>query len=120
MRLNGAFFYYDYTNIQVNTYIGSLGVIYNGARAVNYGIDFDFDYVIVPGLTLSGGADIIHDRFTNFPAAQIARLQPNGTLVVSSGSATGNRLPFAPDATFNIGLDYKRPLFGGNVDLFVN
>ena len=120
LRLNGAFFYYDYTNIQVNTYIGSLGVIYNGARAENYGIDFDFDYVIVPGLTLSGGADIIHDRFTSFPAAQIARLQPNGTLVVSPGSATGNRLPFAPDATFNIGIDYKHPLFGGNVDLFVN
>ena len=120
LRLNGAFFYYDYSNIQVNTYLGSLGVIYNGAKAENYGIDLDFDLAILPGLVLSGGTDVIHDRFTSFPAAQIARLQANGTYVVSSGPATGNRLPFAPDATFNIGLDYKFQLGGGHADLFVN
>ena len=120
LRLNGAFFYYDYSNIQVNTYLGSLGVIYNGAKAKDYGLDLDFDLAILPGLVLSGGTDVIHDRFTSFPAAQIARLQANGTYAVSAGSATGNRLPFAPDATFNIGLDYKFDLAGGHADLFVN
>ena len=120
LRINGAFFYYDYTNIQVNTYLGSLGVIYNGARAVNYGLDFDFDYLVLPGLTISGGADLLHDRFTDFPAAQVARPNALGVLVVSPGSATGNRLPYAPDATFNIGLDYRHEIAGGKVDIFVN
>ena len=36
------------------------------------------------------------------------------------GSATGNRLPFAPDATANLGLDYKHDVFGGKADLFIN
>ena len=120
LRVNAAVYLYEYKNIQVNTYLGSIGVIYNGAAAENYGLDLDFDYLIAPGLTLTGGLDVMHDRFTNFPAAVIAHTAATGLIVTAPGSATGNRLPYAPDATVNLGVDYKRDLFGGKVDFFAN
>ncbi len=120
LRLNAAGYYYDYNNIQVNTYLGSLGVIYNGAKAEVYGVDLDFDLIVAEGLRLSGGTNVNHARFTNFPAAQIGRYTAAGTIAVAPGSATGNHLPYAPDATFNLGLDYKHPLFGGEVEFFAN
>lgn len=119
-HLNAAFFYYDYRNIQVNTFINSLAVIYNGAGAREYGIDATFDYALDKHLTISGGITAIHDRFTTFPLAVLAYQNPNGTVSTMAGSAKGNRLPFAPDVTASLGLDYKTSLAGGDLDLFVN
>ena len=120
LRVNTAMFYYNYRNIQVNTVLGSLGVIFNGAKAHSYGIDNTFDLSITPDLLLTGGIVYLHDRFTQFPNAILAHENANGTTSTAVGSAKGNRLPFAPDVTANIGLDYKRNMFGGRADLFVN
>ena len=43
LRLNAAFFYYIYKDIQVNTFLNSVAVIYNGAEAREYGLDASFD-----------------------------------------------------------------------------
>jgi outer membrane receptor protein involved in Fe transport len=120
LRLNAAAFFYNYRNIQVNTYIGSLGVIYNGARAQTYGLDLDFDFRATDQLTFTGGMDLLHDRFTNFPLAVISTPTGFGTWTQAPGSATGNRLPFAPDATLNIGVNYRIPAFTGHLELAVN
>lgn len=119
LRLNTAFFYYEYRDIQVNTVVGSLGVILNGARARDYGIDNNFELSITPDLFLTGGVVYLHDRFTDFPDALIATVSA-GRVTTQVGSATGNRLPFAPDATANLGVDYKHDVFGGKADLFIN
>ena len=120
LRLNSAFFYYEYRDIQVNTVIGSLGVIFNGARARDYGLDNNFELSVTPDLLLTGGVVYLHDRFTDFPNAVLAVRNANNTTSTVVGSATGNRLPFAPDATANFGVDYKRDVLGGRADLFIN
>ena len=98
----------------------AVGVIFNGAKAHNYGIDNSIELSITPDLLLTGGVVYLHDRFTQFPNAILAVENANGTTSTVVGSAKGNRLPFAPDVTANIGLDYKRNIFGGKADLFVN
>jgi iron complex outermembrane recepter protein len=122
LRLNAETFYYNYKNIQVNTYIGSLGVIYNGAAAETYGLDVDFECELTNSLTINGGLVLLHDRFTDFPRAAIATPVPGvpGTATVAPGPATGNRLPFAPDATITVGFDYKMEVGAGTADLTVN
>jgi iron complex outermembrane recepter protein len=107
VRLNLAAFLYDYRDIQVNTYIGSLGVIYNGAKARTWGLDADLEVAATDNLTISGGVTALHDRFTNFPAAAVATPVGNGLVTIAPGSATGNRLPYAPDVTFSLGALYK-------------
>ena len=62
----------------------------------------------------------LHDRFTDFPDAVIATRNADNTTSTHFGSATGNRLPFAPDATASLGIDYKRTIGPGRADLFVN
>ena len=122
LRLNAAFFYYNYSNIQVNAILNGVGVIYNGAKAVDYGADVTFDYALSHDLTLSGGLVGLHDRFTDFPDAVVAEVKPGNVLTTNPvpQSATGNRLPFAPDLTANVSSDYRHPLELGAVDLFVS
>ena len=120
LRLNAAFFYYIYKDIQVNAIVNALGIVYNGAEAREYGLDANFDFSITPDLLLTGGVVALHDRFTDFPDAVIATLTANDTITTHAGSASGNRLPFAPDATLNLGVDYKHDIFNGRADLFIN
>ena len=120
LRLNAAFFYYDYKNIQVNTFLNSLAVIYNGAAAREYGLDANFEFSVTPDLLITGGVVPLHDRFTDFPNAVIATRNANSTTSTHIGSATGNRLPFAPDATASLGIDYKRTIGPGRAELFIN
>ena len=121
LRLNAALFYYAYKDIQVNTYIGSESVTLNRAEAREYGLDTTFDFSLTRDLTLTGGAVLLHDRFTDFPLTAVGTLDAaNDTTPIVQGSATGNRLPFAPDATLNLGADYKHEVPGGLADLFVN
>jgi outer membrane receptor protein involved in Fe transport len=120
IRLNGEAFYYDYRSIQVNTYVNGASVIYNGARAKNYGVDLDLTAALYDGLTLKGGLEYIHDRFSQFPNAVVAIPQPNGTVHIGEGSATGNRLPFTPDLSVVVGLNYKHRFVTGPVSVNVN
>jgi hypothetical protein len=46
----------------VNTYIGSLGVIYNGAGARNYGLDLDFEMRATENLSVTGGLVLLHEN----------------------------------------------------------
>jgi outer membrane receptor protein involved in Fe transport len=110
LRMNVAAFLYDYRDVQVNTFLGSIGVIYNGAKARIYGLDADVDFAVTDRLTISAGAVALHDRFTDFPLAQIARPNGNGTVTVVPGSATGNRLPFASDFNGTFGFTYRADL----------
>jgi iron complex outermembrane receptor protein len=110
VRFNSAAYYYDYKDIQVGHFVlGQIGY-YNGAEAKIYGLDADFEALITRELTLTAGVAIIHDRFTNFPNAVIFTPQSFGGNATTTGSANGNRLPLTPDATFNVSLDYHRPL----------
>lgn len=120
LRLNGAAFYYDYKDAQVNTLQGSLGIIYNGARAEVYGLDVDAELVATEHLSFTGGFTVLHDEFTKFDGAVISSINADGTSTQHLGSATGNRLPYAPDATVSLGTNYKTYIAGGKTQFSVN
>lgn len=128
LKLNVAGFYYDYQDMQVSTYIlGPTSQIYNGAESELYGLDADLEFKATADLSVTFGMSINHARFSEFPAAVVSRVNPatpsptTPSYLLGSGSAKDNHLPFTPDQTFTLGLDYARPVTGGTIQssLFV-
>jgi len=109
LRIELAGFRYDYSNIQVSKYIGSQQSFYNGASARVYGIDMDFEAKLDSRLSLSGGMTWLHDRFTSFPNAVISTQVPTG-IVITTGSAKGNRLPVTADFSATLTATHRTPL----------
>lgn len=109
LRVNASAFYYDYSNLQVSRFVNSQVSYYNGAAARVYGLDVDFEARPVRRLTLSGGLTLLHDRFTDFPNAVISTQVPTG-IVITTGSAKDNRLPFTPDFTGTLTAQYTAPI----------
>lgn len=117
LRINGAGYYYDFKNIQLNTYVNGLPSIYNGESAKIYGFDLDLAAVPVTGLTLTAGVGYVHDRFDDFPIARTAALPTGGIIQIADGRAKGKRLPNTPDWTVNLGVEYAVPIGGANLTL---
>ncbi|HJQ17172.1 MAG TPA: TonB-dependent receptor [Allosphingosinicella sp.] len=126
LRFNIAAFYYKYKNLQVTVFTSTSALLQNGAGAEVYGTDFDFTGKIGPNITVYGGASIMHSEFTSYPGAGFFILQP-----LSAGGGTvqetrlpigakGNKLPYAPDFTFNLGANYVVPVGSGKLELNAN
>ena len=75
LRLNGAFFYYDYKNQQVqsaiSTFAGPIGNIVNAPKSHIIGFDVDVDWRPIPQLQITQGAEYkkaTYDRYTGLDA----------------------------------------------------
>lgn len=117
LRVNTAAFYYDYKNIQVASYKTGILDIYNGAAATLYGLDLDVEWAATSRLTLKSGLSLLHATFDDFPDADLTSPTPGGGTTYDVGSAKDNKLPLAPDWTFNIAADYTVPTRYGDVTL---
>jgi iron complex outermembrane recepter protein len=116
LRFNSAAFYYDYTNLQVVQFVGVLQTVVNGPKAKLYGLDIDFAAQIAPGLQLSGGAELMHTEFTDYPNAVFSTPKLGGGAIVFAGDATGNRLPLAQDFAATLAIDYHYQMPAGSLD----
>ncbi|KEQ52327.1 TonB-dependent receptor precursor [Sphingobium chlorophenolicum] len=119
LRLNMAAYHYDYGNLQVGRYFNNVQTVYNGAKAEIYGVDLDGEVIVAQGLSLNGGFSYIHAEFKSFPLADYivpceGQTPTPGHVVTCS--AAGNRLPFTPKTTFNIGADYKVDVSFGTLE----
>ena len=117
LRLNLAGFYYDYTNLQVIQFVGLTQTVVNGPGAKLYGLDVDFEAQIARGLRASGGIEIEHSEFTNYPGAVFSTPRPTGGALIFSGDATGDRLPLAQKFTATTAVDYHTDFDRGALDL---
>jgi len=94
--LNGAVYYMDITDMQVEEAVTPV-VCYmtNAAEATAKGIELEMTARVTDGVTLMAGfghSDIEFDSFKD-----------------SLGDYKGNKNPFAPEYTFNIGAQYRHP-----------
>ena len=117
LRVNAAGFYYDYRNIQLNSFSNGVNSIYNGKSAKVYGVDMDVTAAPTDNLTFTLGASLLHDRFGDFPISQTAQLATGGIVALPNESAKDKRLQFTPDWQLNLGAQYEIPLKSGSVVL---
>jgi outer membrane receptor protein involved in Fe transport len=90
----------DWSDIQVNAFVGSLVGIANGGRARSDGVEWNFGYVPTRGLTLS-----LNGAYTN------ARLED--ALPLPTVAAPGRALPDIPKWSSSFGADYEHGLVAG-------
>ncbi len=104
-RVNSAGFYYDYSNLQLNTIppgspVGTFQIVINAAEATIKGWEADASFVPVDDFEVNAGFQLLDAEFDEFLA-----LNPND---VASGEVdrAGGRLPRAPEFSLNIGAQY--------------
>ncbi|MFM6852633.1 MAG: TonB-dependent receptor, partial [Sphingopyxis sp.] len=91
IRLNGALFYYDYQNQQLQEIVGVVPFLRNAPSARAYGLDVDMAAVISDGVTLNWGFGYLNSRYKR--------------LALSGVDLAGNHFSNAPSLSFNADLD---------------
>lgn len=134
VRLNVAGFYYDYRNIQVQSFKNAgPPTIYNAASATLYGVDAEIQLRPTSNLNISGTAAYTHSEFGNFPTAefylpctpaQVPTGQCSAAYTAAGagyyllvGNAKGLELPRAPQFTASTSINYTIPVESGKFDL---
>ena len=106
-RLNAALFDYEYENIQVSKFT-TTQVVQNGAHARIYGADVDFTWAVNDALQVRASGQWLQARFLSFPGAQFTVPRPNNEgAIIISGDASGKHLPFTPEFSTGLSLDYQ-------------
>ncbi|ATE65730.1 TonB-dependent receptor [Rhizorhabdus dicambivorans] len=120
VRLNGAGFYYDYTNVQVQRAINGATGIYNGGKATIYGFEAELQTQITSALGLNIGYQFTHGRYDAFPGALISTPNPTGGYNQTIGDASGNTTVLSPKSTLSATANYLVPLAQGDVNFNVS
>lgn len=134
VRLNGAAFWYDYSDLQVTTFFQSLTLVSNAATAEVKGIDLEL--LVQPNDSFNFGLsmsylDAVYDKFdVPYGVCSAAVLPLNdpgcadvpGTRPVGSPrvvDASGNKLNNAPEFKGNVFGEYNVPVGNaGNLTFF--
>ncbi|AEG51438.1 TonB-dependent receptor [Sphingobium chlorophenolicum L-1] len=120
LALNLSGFYYQYRDLQVQSYSNNLIVTSNAAKASIYGLDFDGSVKIAPQLRISGGGSWLpRARYDSYAAAQTFPLI-NGQPVSTNADASGRRLIRSPKWILSAGLDYSPEIAGGQADFNIS
>jgi iron complex outermembrane receptor protein len=129
-------FYYDYQNIQVQSFrIPGPPTILNASSAKLYGLDADLQLRPTEAFTLSATMSIVHTEFGDFPNAEFygkcgpaapagacsaANVAAGSSFYLFTANAKGNPLPLAPSFTGSVAANYTIPVGSGKVDLNAN
>lgn len=98
LQLDGAFFYYTYSNFQTELQQGTQFVTTNAGSAKDYGFEGQANYSFNSLLDLFATYTYTHARF-------------------DSGAFDGNHFRLTPDHMASIGMDARYPALGGVFEL---
>ena len=117
LLLNATVFYQDYTDFQLNTFIGTAFVVESIPEVISKGVDADFVWFTpVSGLALQGGVTYAETQFGEFTAADLT--DPSRFNAVFR--LPGSQVSFAPRWSSSVSATYERDLndslvFRGNI-----
>lgn len=134
VSFEGAFFYYDYKDLQVSLYQSGQALIVNAASAKIYGFDGQLRVNVSDAFSFNAGANIIHARYKDFRNAPIYTpcLFQQIPADIAACANLGQSYPIigqnlndvtmqrAPSFTGNIGARYRTDLAGGEFQLTGN
>lgn len=119
---NLAAFYYDYSELQVNRFVGASSVLVNAADATIFGLDAQFSYMLSSSLHMDLGLAYTkseYDEFMNAPA-YIGTGFPGDPYQTASVDASGNELLRTPELTANLSVNYGREVGSGMADFNIS
>jgi len=112
LQLNGAIYYYDYSNKQLQTrfkdpVFGELDTVQNIPKSSVKGAELEIVYRPVAALTLSGSFTYVDAKIDEFNCTS-----PCSNAVDQSGNFAGAKIPYTPKFQMNLNGDYTFPLTG--------
>jgi iron complex outermembrane recepter protein len=118
IRLNVAYFYYDYTNVQVRSTAPPAppgnAFLENVASEHIHGFDGDFVIAPIADFNINGGFEIMDDRYYNYPGTtcsiagtKIEDGETVGAVHSVPCNLAGYRIQYSPPISANIGFTYK-------------
>jgi len=113
LTVNGNFFYYDYTNMQVGQIINLQSVLTNAAKSRLYGAELEVAARPIDGLDLGFTAAWLNAKYQEFCTGDPT--QPNAAISPGCSAAnpidlSGNTLPRAPEWTLTGTASYTAEL----------
>jgi len=118
LRVNAAYFWYDYSNLQVRLPVPTGGVsIVNAGAADVSGFEVEFSYVAGERFRIDANISYLDTQLQRFDSQQV----PNDLLFVLGApiplqpvDAAGNELTRAPELSYYLSGTYSQPL-GNNL-----
>ena len=113
-RINGSIFHTEYDNFQNATFVGLAFTVNNAEKVLVDGIEVDTTLLLGEQFTAGVNLAYIDARYDTYTGGQCAyRRTPDNAL--GQCDLSGENLPFAPELTGNLSLEWSRPLAWGNV-----
>lgn len=98
LRLDGAVYFYDYTNFQTTVQVGTQFITTNAGEASAYGFEGQAFFSPSDSLDLFATYAYNHSRF-------------------EAGIFDGNKFRLSPDNRASVGLTWRLPLFDGEIEV---
>lgn len=100
LTMEGAIYYMNWDNVQLNGLIDGITFVANGGTAEVKGVEYQANYIIIPGLNVGTAFGYNHAELTSVGTQE----------AVAIGAHAGDRLPASPRVTFSAFSDYNFPL----------
>ena len=118
VQLNAAAFYMDYKDKQIrgrllDPIFGGLETLVNIPKSRIYGAEADISIRAAEGLTLSGSVTYLNSKIKESPAAPY-----NYNVLGVEDDFAGDDLPFTPEWSGSVNLDYRHELANGGAPFF--
>src|SRR5690606_26765322 len=116
-----AGFYYDYKDMQVQFFDGTMLFMANAANAEIYGLEFDGSVAVTPEFQIRGGASWVpHAKYDSFAGGVDFLVLPDNTLAQTALDAGGLRILKSPKFTGNLAAQYVTDIRGGDLQADMN
>ncbi len=112
LSLNVAAFYYSVKNLQLESLTPGVGrtgtvALFNAASSHMYGTDVDFTIRPARGLSLSGGFELLHAKYVDFPRGACPQPSPaGGNPTTEICDLSGHHMSRAPKFMATLGAQY--------------
>jgi len=103
LELNLAAFYMDWQNKQEQVFTGVSFIVDNAAAVTSKGLELELTAQPTEGLTLDANLAYLNTRYDEF---------------LGNPTAVGRPVPFQPEYSGSVGVQYVTPVFGGGLELF--
>lgn len=116
LRLNGAVFYVEWDDPQVNTVSINAGtsITVNADTATSKGFELDGSWRVTENFRVRGNVSYTDAELTEDVPGLIQTLTPPGFGTSVEAGQDGDRLPGSPDTQFSVFGDYAHPLGNGD------
>jgi len=108
LRINAALFTTDYDDIQMTYRLGVVPLLFNAGKATIKGGELEIAWSPTNRVRVDASAGYLHSGFDSITAPP-----PFGSVAPTATATLSSRLPFTPDWTTHLGVEYAMPLSNG-------